>query len=129
MDVGRRNTWKYSFGCPDLTEVRKLASFMDDPKGFRDRFGRLLSVLSTDFEDGLLYTLFQLYDLVYRCFIFPDYQLLPFMEEYARLLGVPVSNRVPFNGVEGILESRVIVEAIHLRKSDVNDNLTVKGGI
>ncbi|XP_050919583.1 uncharacterized protein LOC127137141 [Lathyrus oleraceus] len=110
-------------------ELRKLASFVDDPKGFRDHFGRLLSILSTDVEDGLLCTLVQFYDLVYHCFTFPDYQLLPTIEEYTHLLGLPFSDRVPFGGVEGILESRVIAEAIHLRKSDIDANLTVKGGI
>ncbi|XP_050878065.1 uncharacterized protein LOC127081879 [Lathyrus oleraceus] len=51
------------------------------------------------------------------------------MEEYAYLLGIPVSDRVPFCGLEGILESQVITEAIHLKKFDVDANLTVKGGI
>ncbi|XP_050877729.1 uncharacterized protein LOC127081523 [Lathyrus oleraceus] len=110
-------------------ELRKLASFMDDPKGFRHHFGRLLSVISTDIKDGLLCTLVQFYDLVYRCFTFPDYQLLHNMGEYAYLLVVSVSNRDHFSRVEGILESWVIVIAIHLRKSDIDSNLTVKGGI
>ncbi|KAI5382694.1 hypothetical protein KIW84_070209 [Lathyrus oleraceus] len=112
MDVVRRNTRKYSFRCPALKELRKLASFMDDPKGFRDRFGRLLSVLSIDVEDSLLCTL-----------------LLPTMEEYTYLMGIQFSDRVPFSGLEGILESQVIAEAIHLKKSDVDANLTNKGGI
>ncbi|XP_050918609.1 uncharacterized protein LOC127136047 [Lathyrus oleraceus] len=129
MDIRRRNTRKYSFRCSNLMELRKVASFVDDPKGFRDRFGRLLFVLSTDVEDSILCTLVQFYDPIYQCFTFPDYQLLPTMEEYAHLLGVPVSDRVPFNGVEGILESRVIAEVIHLRKSNIEANLTVKGGI
>ncbi|XP_050896952.1 uncharacterized protein LOC127103761 [Lathyrus oleraceus] len=51
------------------------------------------------------------------------------MEEYAYLLRIPVFDKVPFSGVEGILESRVITEAIHLRKYDIDVNLTVKGGI
>ncbi|XP_050877329.1 uncharacterized protein LOC127081086 [Lathyrus oleraceus] len=51
------------------------------------------------------------------------------MEEYAHILDLPISNRVPFSGVEGILESQVIAEAIHLRKSYIDVNLTVKGGI
>ncbi|XP_050909467.1 uncharacterized protein LOC127123277 [Lathyrus oleraceus] len=129
MDIRRRNTQKYSFRCPDLMELRKLASFVDDPKGLRDHFGRLLFVLSTDFEDGLLCTLVQFYDHVYRCFTFPDYQLLPTVEEYAYLLGIPVSDSLPFSGVEVILESRVVAEAIHLRKSDIDANLIIKGGI
>ncbi|XP_050889505.1 uncharacterized protein LOC127094758 [Lathyrus oleraceus] len=129
MDIGRRNTRKYNFICPDLMELRKLAYFVDDPKGFRDRFGRLLYVLFADVEDGLLCTLVQFYDPVYRCFTFLDYQLLPSMEKYTYLLGIPVSDRVPFSMVEGILESQIIVEAIHMRKSYINANLTVKGGI
>ncbi|XP_050895263.1 uncharacterized protein LOC127101873 [Lathyrus oleraceus] len=100
---------------------------MDDPKDFKDRFGRLLFVLYTDVEDGLLCTLVHFYDPVYRCFTFPDYQLFPTMEEYPYLLGMLVYDRVPFSGVEGILESRVIAEAIHLRKFDIDVNLTVKG--
>ncbi|XP_050897330.1 uncharacterized protein LOC127104170 [Lathyrus oleraceus] len=112
MDIGRRITRKYNFRCPNPMELRKLASFVDDPKGFRDCFGRLLSVLSINVEDGLLCTL-----------------LLPTIEEYAHLFGIPVSDRVPLCEVEGILESRVIVETIHLRKSDIDANLTVKGGI
>ncbi|XP_050889239.1 uncharacterized protein LOC127094449 [Lathyrus oleraceus] len=129
MDIGRRNTRKYDFRCPDLMELRKLVSFSDDPKGFRGLFGRILFVLSTDVEDGLLYTLVHFYDPVYRCFTFPDYQLLPIMEEYSYLLGIPISDRVPFGGMEGILESRVIAEVVHLRKSDIDANLTIEGGI
>lgn len=73
MDIGRRNTRKYSFRYPDLKELRKLASLVNDPKNFKDRFGRLLSVLSTSVEDGPLCTLVQFYGPVYRCFTFPDY--------------------------------------------------------
>ncbi|XP_050893422.1 uncharacterized protein LOC127100335 [Lathyrus oleraceus] len=115
MDIERRNTRKYNFRRPDLMELMKLASFVDDPKDLRDCFGRLLSLLSTDVEDGLLFTLVQL--------------LLPIMEEYAYLLGISVSDRFPFNGVEGILESRVITEVVHLKKYNVDDNLAIKGGI
>ncbi|XP_050897533.1 uncharacterized protein LOC127104391 [Lathyrus oleraceus] len=105
MDIGRRNTRKYSFRCPDLKELRKLASFVDDPMDFR------------------------LYDSDYRCFTFPDYHLFPTMEEYAYLLGIPVSDSVPFCGLEGIMESQVISGVIHLKKFDVDVNLTVKGGM
>ena len=54
MDCGRRNTKKYSFRCPDLKELRKLASFILDPLDFKQQYGKLLSVLSTDAVEGLL---------------------------------------------------------------------------
>ena len=53
MDIGRRNTRKYNFRCPDLKELRKLTSFVDDPKDLRDHFGRLLTFIYTDHENGL----------------------------------------------------------------------------
>ncbi|KAI5388390.1 hypothetical protein KIW84_074183 [Lathyrus oleraceus] len=87
MDYGRRKTKKYSFGYPDLKELRKLSSFVLDPLDFKQRNGKLLSVLSADVVEGLLSVLVQFYDPLYRCFTFPDYQLLPTLEEYAHLLG------------------------------------------
>ncbi|KAI5437415.1 hypothetical protein KIW84_023506 [Lathyrus oleraceus] len=93
MDIGRRNTQKYSSRRPGFMELRKF------------------------------------YDPVFRCFTFSSYQLFPTIDEYAYLLGMLVSDKVPFTGVEGILDSRVIAEAIHLRKSDIDDNLIIKRGI
>ena len=100
MDYGRRNTKKYSFRCPDLKELRKLASFVLDPLDFKQRHGKLLSILSTDVVEGLLSVLVQFYDPLYHCFTFPDFQLVPTLEEYSHLLGIPISSRVPFSGLE-----------------------------
>ena len=54
MDCGRRNTKKYSFRCPDLKELRKLASFVLDPLDFKQSHEKLLSILSADVVEGLL---------------------------------------------------------------------------
>ena len=78
-----------------------------------------MSVLSADVVEGLLSVLVQFYDPLYRCFTFPDYQLVPTLEEYAHLLGIPVSSKVPFSGWEKIPRSHLIVEALHLKKSDI----------
>ena len=95
MDYGRRNTKIYNFKCPDLKNLRKLASFIVDHVDFKGRHGKLLSVLSTEVVEGLLSVLVQFYDPLYRCFTFPDYQRVPMLEEYAHLLGIPVSDKVP----------------------------------
>ena len=81
MDYGRRNTKKYSFRCPDLKELRKLASFVLDPLDFKQRHGKLLSILFADVVEGLLSVLVQFYDPLYRCFTFPDFQLVPTSED------------------------------------------------
>ncbi|KAI5404130.1 hypothetical protein KIW84_051319 [Lathyrus oleraceus] len=85
-DCGRRNTKKYSFRCPNLKELRKLASFVLDPLDFKQRHGKLLSILSADMVEGLLSVLFQFYDPLYCCFTFPDYQLVPTFEDYEFLI-------------------------------------------
>ena len=97
MDCGRRNTKKYSFRCPDLKELRKLASFVLDPLDFKQRHGKLLSILSADVVEVLLSVLVQFYDPLYRCFTFPNYQLMSMLEECSHLLGIPVSDKVPFS--------------------------------
>ena len=119
MDYGRRNTQKYSFRCPDLKESRKLSSFVLDPLDFKKRHGKLLSMLSADMVEGLLSVLVQFYDPLYCCFNFPDYQLMPTLEEYAHLLGKPISRKVPFSGLKEIPISHIIAKALHLKKSEI----------
>ncbi|KAI5429612.1 hypothetical protein KIW84_034259 [Lathyrus oleraceus] len=46
--------------------------------------------------------------------------IVPMLEEYAHLLGIPVSDKVPFSGLEDILRSHVIVEALHLKKFEID---------
>ncbi|KAI5419581.1 hypothetical protein KIW84_043665 [Lathyrus oleraceus] len=129
MDYGRRNTKKYSFICPDLKEIRKLSSFVVDLFDFKKLHEKLLLVLSTEVVEGLLSVLVQFYDPLYQCFTFPDYQLMPTLDEYAHFLGIPVSNKVSFSGLEEIPRSQVIVDALHLKKSEIDANMMKKGEI
>ena len=80
-------------------------------------------------EEGILNTLVQFYDPLYHCFTFPDYQLVPTLEEYSYWVGLPVSNEVPFNDLEQILKSSTITIALHLETSELKANLTTKGGL
>ncbi|KAI5443733.1 hypothetical protein KIW84_012401 [Lathyrus oleraceus] len=118
-----RNNKKYNFRCPDLKDLRKLSSFVLDPLDFKQHHGKLLYVLSTDVVEGLLSVLVQFYDPLYRCFTFLDYQLVPMLEEYAHLLGMPVSNKVHFNGLKEIPVSHVIAGTLHLKKSEIDAHL------
>ena len=97
-----------------MKELRKLSSFVLDPLDFKQCHGKLLSVLSIDVVERLLSVLVQLYDPLYRCFTFPIYQLVPTLEEYGHLLGIPVSNKLSFSGLEEIPRSHLIAEALHL---------------
>ncbi|XP_006593206.1 uncharacterized protein [Glycine max] len=128
MNFTKRNTQKYNFKDPDLTNLRKLGSLVVSPDDFRKRYGNLLSILKTNVEEGILNTLVQFYDPLYHCFTFPDYQLVPTLEEYSYLVGLPVSDKLPFSGLEPTPKPLTIAAALHLKTSDITSNLTTKGG-
>ena len=59
---------------------------------------------------------------MHHCFTFPDYQLVPTLEEFSQLLGVSVLDKMPFNGLEETPKPEVISKALHLKRSDIVDN-------
>ncbi|CAL5189019.1 unnamed protein product [Lathyrus oleraceus] len=129
MDKQRRNTKKYSFRQPDLKELRSLTSYVLDPLEFKARYGKLLSILSTQVDEGLMSVLVQFYDPLYRCFTFPDFQLLPTLEEYAYLVGIPILDQLPFSRLERVPSSQEIADLLHIDVSDIVAHMTTKGGI
>lgn len=129
MDIRGRHTKRYTFRSPDVKRLRELASLVKNPLDFAKRYGNLLTLLNTDVDEGLLKTFVQFYDPVFRCFTFPDYQLLPTLEEYAHTLGIVISDRMPFNGLEAIPRSQDISVLLHIRKSEIDKNLRTKKGI
>ncbi|KAI5389994.1 hypothetical protein KIW84_075348 [Lathyrus oleraceus] len=129
MERQRRNTKKYNFRHPDLKELRNLTSYVLDPLGFKARFGKLLPLLTTQVDEGLMSVLVQFYDPLYRCFTFPDFQLLPTLEEYAYLVGIPILDQLPFSGLESIPTSQEIADMLHIDESLIGAHMTTKGGI
>ena len=129
MDFGRRKTQKYTFKSPKLDELRKLVSLVVDPEKFKSKYGDLLCLLRTNMKDGILATLVQFYDPLYHCFTFPDYQLVPTLEEYSYWMGLPVKDKVIFSGMEEDPSIKIISQALYLNESDLKGKLVNKGGI
>src|SRR4030043_612706 len=129
MEFARRYTKKYCFKSPNLLNLRELGSLVIAQEDFRRRHGFLLSILQTNVEEGILDTLVQFYDPLYHCFTFPDYQLVPTLEEYSYWVGLPVANKVPFTGLEEIPKPSTIAASLHLETSEVKSNLTTKGNL
>ncbi|KAI5438886.1 hypothetical protein KIW84_024565 [Lathyrus oleraceus] len=129
MDKQRRNTKKYSFRQPDLKELRSLTTYVLKPLEFKARHRKLLPILSTKVDEGLMSVLVQFYDPLYRCFTFPDFQLLPTLEEYAYHMGIPILDQLPFSGLEKIPSSQEIADMLHMDVSDIVANMITKGGI
>jgi hypothetical protein len=129
MERQKRHTKKYNFRQPDLKELRNLTSYVLDPLGFKARYGKLLPLLTTQVDEGLMSTLAQFYDPLYHCFSFPDFQLLPTLEEYAHLVGIPILDQVSFSGLESIPTSQEIADMLHIDESLISAHMTTKDGI
>ena len=67
----------------------------------------------------MIKVLFQFFDPLHHCFTFPDYQLVPTLEELSQLLRIPILNQLPFNGTERDPNPEEIAQALHLHSSDV----------
>src|ERR1043165_716382 len=85
--------------------------------------------MKTKMNDGLLFTLVQFYDLSYHCFTFPNYQLVPTLEEYSYLFGRPITSVVPFTGLKEEPKYHEIAAITHLKRSEIEDNMITKGCI
>lgn len=75
---------------------------MVNPEDFKGKYGIHLPLLKTNMVKGILAKLVQFYDPLYWCFTFPDYQLVPTLEEFSHLIGLPIPDQVPFSNLEEI---------------------------
>lgn len=127
MESERRNTKCYKFPNQAFHDLRSVASLISEPDYFKARYGRLLSLLNTEIPKGLLSTLVQFYAPLYNCFTFPDYQLVPTLEEYSFCVGIPVTDTIPFSGPDEPIKKQQISEALRMGLADIP--ITVKGNI
>ena len=82
------------------SQLKELVSRVPKISPFIKRHGRLLSLVTSGFEEDMMSVLFKFFDLVHHYFTFPGYQLVPTMEEFSQLLGLLVLNQIPFTGLE-----------------------------
>ena len=129
MDYGRRRTKKYTFKVPKVEELKKLGKLVVNPQAFKIKYGELLSLLKINIVEGILPTLVQFYDPVYHYFTFSDYQLMPTLEEYSHLVGIPIFSQDPFSGLEKDLKEVTIAANTPLKVSDIKAHMTIKGKI
>ena len=54
---------------------------------------------------------------------------MPTMEEFSQLLGVPILNKVPFNGMERDPKLEDISKSLSLQQSDVVANWETRRGV
>ena len=72
---------------------------------------------------------FNFFNPKHHCFTLPDYQLVPTMEKFSQLLGVPIFDQLPFTGIEKDPRPEEIARALHLQRSDVMTNWETRSSV
>ena len=128
MNLVRRNTIQIRF-MKAYPQLQELASRVPEDSPFTKKYGRLLSLATSNFQEEMMCVLFQFFDPIHHCFTFPDYQLVPTLEEFSLLLGVSVLDQIPFTGLEAIPKPEVMAEALHLKRADIIENWESRSGV
>ena len=89
MAFVRRNTIRISF-VKIPSQLKELVSRVSETSAFTKRHGRLLNLVTSNFDEKMMSVLFQFFDPKHHCFTFPDYQLVPTLEEFSQLLDIPI---------------------------------------
>ena len=110
-------------------QLKEFASRIPESSPFIEKHGRLLNLVTSTPDEEMLTMLFQFFDPLHHCFTFPDYQLVPTMEEFSQLLGVPILNQSSFNGMERDPKPEEIAQALSLQRSDVVANWETRRGV
>ncbi|KAI5396864.1 hypothetical protein KIW84_062915 [Lathyrus oleraceus] len=129
MESSKRNIYSFKFKDPDLRSLRSLISQMHPVYriNFGKNYGNLLSILNQQVDHTALITLAQFYDLPLRCFTFQDFQLAPTLEEFERLVRIPMKDKSLFEGTDESLPLEDIASALHMDEKEAKDNLETKG--
>ena len=96
-------------------QLKELGSRVPNDSPLTNKYGRLINLATSNFEEQIMGVLFQLFDLKHHFFTFPDYHLVPTMEEFSQLLGVHILDQLPFSGIEKYPRSEEISLALHLQ--------------
>ncbi|KAI5447441.1 hypothetical protein KIW84_015048 [Lathyrus oleraceus] len=110
-------------------QLKDLVSELPDHAQFVKKHGSLLNLVTTGFKEYVMRVLFQFFDPKHHCFTFPDYQLVPTLEEFSRMLGIPILDQTPFSGLEKIPKSEEVAAALHMTKSDIETNCVTRSGV
>ncbi|KAI5415908.1 hypothetical protein KIW84_041082 [Lathyrus oleraceus] len=110
-------------------QLKNLVSEFPDQTQFIKKHGSFLNLVTTGFKEDMMRVLFQFFDPKHHCFTFSDYQLVPTLEEFSRLLGIPILDQTPFGGLEKIPKSEEVAEALHMTKSDIETNWVTRSGV
>ncbi|RDY06359.1 hypothetical protein CR513_09661, partial [Mucuna pruriens] len=91
--LGAKIGYLVQIRTPDLHAIRSISSCLKGQwrRTFEKMHGNLLQILEIETKLEALEALVQYYDAPARCFTCRDFQMAPTLEEYKRLLGLPLA--------------------------------------
>ena len=110
-------------------QLKELASRIPENSPFTERHGRLLNLVTSNTDEDMMKVLFQFFNPLHHFFIFPDYQLVPTLEEFSQILRIPIINQLPFNGMERYPKPEEMTQALYLQPSDITTNWETRSGV
>ncbi|XP_058772380.1 uncharacterized protein LOC131646329 [Vicia villosa] len=117
--------------CPSFKEVpTSLKILCDNVSGTLELSGplnKLISLVRTKVDEALLNTMIRFYNPLLHCFTYRDFQLVPILEEFESILGLPVLDQIPYTGEEEIPKLEDVVAALHLPRSEIKKVWLNKG--
>jgi hypothetical protein len=98
MDPGRKNNPHINFKIPNTQMLLRLRGKVKHAQlnNFHARYGWILELLDIDTDHNALKALVKFFDPSLRCFTFQNFQMVPTIEEFERLLNWPLKDNVPF---------------------------------
>ncbi|RDX62140.1 hypothetical protein CR513_59562, partial [Mucuna pruriens] len=87
-----KNWMPITIRIPNLQTLKQTAKEIRGPwwRVLEEKYGKILGLLEVEVQPHALAILAQFYDVRLRCFTFKDFQLAPTLEEYERILGMPI---------------------------------------
>ncbi|RDX69715.1 hypothetical protein CR513_51134, partial [Mucuna pruriens] len=87
-----KNWMPVTIRIPNLQTLKQTAKQIRGPwqRVLEEKYGKILGLLEVEVQPHALAVLAQFYDVRLRCFTFKDFQLAPALEEYERILSMPI---------------------------------------
>ncbi|XP_058741692.1 uncharacterized protein LOC131614081 [Vicia villosa] len=126
MEIKVRKPFCLSFkGVP--TPLKLLCDNVSGSLVLSESLNKLISLVRTKVDEALLNTMIRFYDPLLHCFTYRDFQLVPTLEEFSSILGLPILDQMPYTGEEETPKLEDVAAALHLPRSEIKKVWVNKG--
>jgi len=129
MGSEKRRTLSFKVELPNLESLRDLSVELTViPKSaYVFKYGEILDLLFTNVQVDVITALAQFYDPPMRSFLFQDFQLTPTLEEFERIVGIPLKGNGPYVEIGHPPKVEDLAKALNIEVSGLASNVGTRG--